>query len=77
VLRTKSMLGSQCFFDMVGLTINAVKSEPMVLFRKHHNPNVILWINGRSLPQTKQFKNLGVFFGFGLRWSTKTRYVQR
>jgi hypothetical protein len=33
---------------------------------------VILWIDGRSLPQTKDFKYLGVLFDSGLRWSTKT-----
>jgi hypothetical protein len=50
---------------MVGLTISAVKSEVMVFSRKHHEPNVTLWIDGRSLPQTKEFKYLGVFFDSG------------
>jgi hypothetical protein len=37
------MLGSQgFFFDMVGLT---VKSEVMVFSRKHHKPDVTLWID--------------------------------
>jgi hypothetical protein len=62
------MLGSQgFFFDMVGLTISAVKSEATVFYRKHHKPDVTLWIDGRSLPQTKEFKYLGVFFNSGLR----------
>jgi hypothetical protein len=56
------MLGSQdFFFDMVGLTISAVKSEAMVFYRKHHKLDVTLWIDARRLPQTKEFKYLGVF----------------
>jgi hypothetical protein len=55
------MLRSQGFFcDMVGLTISAVKPEAMVFSRKHHIPDVTLWLNGRSLSQTKEFKYLGV-----------------
>jgi hypothetical protein len=54
------MLGSQGFFDMIA--ISAVKSEAMVFSRKHHKPDVTLWIDGKSLPQTKEFKHLGVFF---------------
>jgi hypothetical protein len=65
------------FFDMAGLTISAVKSEAMVFSRKHHKPDVTLCIYGRSMPQTKEFKYLGVFFDSGLRWSTQVRYVQR
>jgi hypothetical protein len=42
----------QVFFDMVGLTSSAVKSEAMVFSRKHHKPDVTLWIDGKSLPQT-------------------------
>jgi hypothetical protein len=59
--------GSQGFFDMVGLTISAVKSEAMVFSTKHYKPDVTLWIDGRRLPQTKKFKYLGVFFDFGIR----------
>jgi hypothetical protein len=62
---------------MVVLTISAVKSEAMVFSRKHHKPDVTLWIDGRSLPQTKESKYLGVFFDSGLRWGTQVRYVQR
>jgi hypothetical protein len=68
---------SRFFFNMVGLTISAVKTEAMVFSRKHHKPDVTLWIDGRSLPQTKEFKYFGVFFDSGLRWSTQVRYVQR
>jgi hypothetical protein len=38
------------FFDMVGLTISVEKSEAMVFSRKHHKPDMTLWIDGRSLP---------------------------
>jgi hypothetical protein len=62
------------FFDMVGLTISAVKSEAMVFSRKHHKPDVTLWIDGRRLPFTKY---PGVFFDSGLRWNTQVMYVQR
>jgi hypothetical protein len=48
------MLGSQVFFYMVGLTISAVKSVAMVFSRKHHKPDVTLWIDERRLPQTKK-----------------------
>jgi hypothetical protein len=65
------------FFDMVGLTISVVKSEAMVFSRKHHKPDVTLSIDGRSLPQTKEFKYLRVFFDSGLHWSIQVRYVQR
>jgi hypothetical protein len=51
---------------MVGLTISAMKSEAIVFSRKHHKPDVTLWIDGRSLPQPKEFKYLGVFFDSGL-----------
>jgi hypothetical protein len=71
------MLGSLFFFDMVGLTISAVKSEAMVFYRKHHKLDVTIWIGERSLPQTKELKYLGVFFGAGLRWSIQIRYTQR
>jgi hypothetical protein len=54
-------------FDMVGLKIYVVKSEAMVFSRKHHKPDVTLWIDGKRLPQTKEFKYLGVFFDSGLR----------
>jgi hypothetical protein len=54
-------------FDMVGLKISVVKSEAMVFSRKHHKPDVTLWIDGKRLPQTKEFKYLGVFFDSGLR----------
>jgi hypothetical protein len=53
------------FFDLVGLTISAVKSEAMVFSTKHHKLNVTLWIDGRSLLQTKEVKYLGVFFDSG------------
>jgi hypothetical protein len=53
---------SRFFFDMVGLTISAVKSEAMMFSTKHYKPDVTLWIDGRRLPQTKEFKYLGVFF---------------
>jgi hypothetical protein len=56
------------FVDMVGLTITAVHSKAMMFSRKHHKPDVTLWIDGRSLPQTKEFKYLGVFFDSGLRY---------
>jgi hypothetical protein len=56
------MLGSKGFFDMIGLTISAVKSEAMVFSRKHHKPDVTLLVDERSLPQTKEFKYFGVFF---------------
>jgi hypothetical protein len=65
------------FFDMVGLKISAVKSEATVFSRKRHKLDVTLWIDGRSLPQTKEFKYLGVFFDSRLRWSTQVRYVQK
>jgi hypothetical protein len=65
------------FFDMVELTISAVKFEAMVFSRKHHKPDVTLWIDGRSFSQTKEFKYLGVLFDFGIRWSTQVRYVQK
>jgi hypothetical protein len=71
------MLGSQVFFYMVGPTIYAGKSDAMVFSRKHHKPDLTLRIDGRSLPQTKEFKYFGVFFDSGLRWSTQVRYVQR
>jgi hypothetical protein len=58
-------------FDMVGLTISAVKSEAMVFCRKDHKPDVTLWADERSLPQTKELKYFGVFFVCGLRWSTQ------
>jgi hypothetical protein len=57
--------------------LSTVKSEAMVFSRKHHKPDVTLWIHGRSLPQTKEFKYFGVFFDSGLRWSTQVRNVQR
>jgi hypothetical protein len=56
---------------IVGLTISAVNSEATVFSRKHHKPDVTLRIDGRRLPQTKEFKYLGVFFDSGLRWSTQ------
>jgi hypothetical protein len=65
------------FCDMVGLTISVVKFEAMVFFRKHHKPDVTLWIDRRRLLQTKEFKYLGVFFDCGLRWNRQVRYVQR
>jgi hypothetical protein len=68
---------SRFFFDMVGLTISAVKSEAMVFSRKHHKLDVTLWIDGRRLPQAKEFKYLGIFFDSGLCCSTQVRYVQR
>jgi hypothetical protein len=68
---------SRFFFDMVGLTISAVKYEAMVFCRKYHKPDVTLGIDARRLPQTKEFKYLGVFFDSGLRWSTQVMYVQR
>jgi hypothetical protein len=55
------------FFDMVGLTIPAVKSEAMVFSRKHHKLDITLWIDGRRLPQTKEFEYFGVLFESGLR----------
>jgi hypothetical protein len=42
------------FFDMVGLTISAVKSDAMVFSRKHHKPDVTLWIDLPSLNQEVQ-----------------------
>jgi hypothetical protein len=53
-----------------------MKSEAMLFSRKHHKPNVTLWIDGRRLPQTKEFKYLGVFCDSMLRLSTQVRYVQ-
>jgi hypothetical protein len=35
-----------------------------------------MWIDGISLPQTKEFKYLGVFFDSELRWMTQVQYVQ-
>jgi hypothetical protein len=67
---------SRFFFDLVGLTNSAVESEAMVFSRKHQKPDVTLWIGEKSLPQTKQLKYLGVFFGSGLRWSIQIRYVK-
>jgi hypothetical protein len=75
-LGTNSMLCSHGFFYMVRLVISAMKSEAMVFSRKHHKPDVTLWIDGRSLPQTKEFKYFGVFFDSGLCCSTQVRYVQ-
>jgi hypothetical protein len=65
------------YFDMVGMMISAVKSEALVLARKHHKPDVTLWVDERSLPQTKEFKYLSVFDS-GLRWSIEVqrRYLQ-
>jgi hypothetical protein len=74
---TNGIFGSQgFFFVMVELTISAMKSEAIVFSRRHHKPDVSLWIDGRRLPQTKEFKYLGVFFDSGLRWNTKVRYVE-
>jgi hypothetical protein len=44
---------------MVGLTISAGKSKAMVFSRKHHKLDVTLLIDGRRLPQTKNFKYQG------------------
>jgi hypothetical protein len=38
----------------------------MLFSRKHHKPDVTLWIDERSLPQIKEFKYIGVFFDSGL-----------
>jgi hypothetical protein len=54
-------------FDIIGLTISAVKSGAMVFCRKYHRLDVTMWIDGRSLSQTKEFKYLGVFFDSVLR----------
>jgi hypothetical protein len=64
-------------FVMVGLRISAVNSEAIVFSRKHQKPDVTLWIDGRRLPQAKEFKHLGVCSDSGLRWSTQVRYVQK
>jgi ribonuclease HI len=65
------------FFDIIGLTISSTKSETMVFSRKHTKPELRILVYGQHLPQTKEFKYLGVFFDCGLRWSTQVHYVQR
>jgi hypothetical protein len=68
---------SRFFFDMGSLTISGVKFKAMVFSREHHKPDVKLCIDGRRLPETKEFKYFGVFFDSGLRWNTQVRYAQR
>jgi hypothetical protein len=77
---TRALVQTACsalkvFFDMVGLTTSAVKSEAMVFSIKHQKPDMTLCIDGISLPQAKEFKYLSVFFDSGLRWNTQVRYV--
>jgi len=65
------------FFDTIGLTISATKSEAMIFSRKHSKPQLRLLLYGQYLPQTDQFKYLGVFLDTGLRWATQIKYVQK
>jgi hypothetical protein len=70
-------LALKLFNNMAELAISALKSEAMVFSRKHHKPDVTLWIDVKSVPQTKEFKYLGVYFDSRLGWSTQVRYVQK
>jgi hypothetical protein len=65
------------FFNIIGLTISAKKSEAMIFSRKHAKPELRLLLYSQYLPQTEAFKYLGVFFDTKLKWVTQVRYVHR
>jgi Reverse transcriptase (RNA-dependent DNA polymerase) len=65
------------FFNSMGLSISASKSETMLFSRKHDRPSLSIIIGSHTLPQAKTFKYLGVYFDEGLRWTVHANYVKK
>jgi hypothetical protein len=61
----------------VGLTISESKSEVVLFLRRRLQMVVSIRVNGKLLPQSINFKYLGVFYDTGLRWGSQKSYVCR
>jgi ribonuclease HI len=65
------------FFNSMGLSISASKSEVMLFSRKHQRPSLSIIIGSHTLPQAKTFKYLGVYFDEGMRWTSHANYIRK
>jgi ribonuclease HI len=69
--------GISKYFSDLGLTLSGSKSESVLFSRKSSEIAPPLFIEGRCMPSSKQFKYLGIIFDRGLTWNAHVGYIQK